>query len=126
MIDGKFGDNGELIFELELVDLAGERFTVEGLLDTGFTTGWLAIDSQDVEVLGWSKLASQVEMISVQGTKYFDIYAGRVIIDSYELTIAVHVGENIPEILLGRKFLKMMELVVNEPKGILTLSIVQD
>ncbi|MBC6471491.1 MAG: aspartyl protease [Hormoscilla sp. GM102CHS1] len=125
MIDGKFGDNGELIFELELLDSAGERFTVEGLWDTGFTTGWLAIDSQDVEVLGWSKLASQVEMISVQGTKYFDIYAGRIIIDSYELTIAVHVGENIPEILLGRKFLQMMELVVNEPKGILTLSIVQ-
>jgi len=24
MIDGKFGDNGELIFELQLVDLAGE------------------------------------------------------------------------------------------------------
>jgi len=126
MIDGKFGDNGELIFELELLDSAGERFTVEGLLDTGFTTGWLAVDAQDVEILGWSKLASQVEMISVQGIKYFDIYAGRVIIDSYELTIAVHVGENIPEILLGRKFLQMMELVVNEPKGILTLSIVQD
>lgn len=92
MIDGKFGDNGELIFELELVDSVGERFIVEGLFDTGFTTGWLAIDAQDVEVLGWSKLASQVEMISVQGSKYFDIYAGKIIIDSYELTIAVHVG----------------------------------
>ncbi|MGK7902854.1 MAG: hypothetical protein AB4352_15885 [Hormoscilla sp.] len=73
MIDGKFCDNGELIFELELLDSAGDRFTVEGLLDTGFTTGWLAVDAQDVEVLGWSKLASQVEMISVQGIKYFDI-----------------------------------------------------
>jgi len=47
MIEGKFGDNGELIFELELVDSVGERFIVEGLLDTGFTTGWLAIDAQD-------------------------------------------------------------------------------
>jgi len=41
MIFGKFGDNGELVFEIKLVAVTGERFIVDALLDTGFTTGWL-------------------------------------------------------------------------------------
>lgn len=47
MILGRFGDIGELFFEVQLIAADGENISVETLLDTGFTTGWLAIDTQD-------------------------------------------------------------------------------
>ncbi|MEH1936865.1 MAG: hypothetical protein V7L14_24800 [Nostoc sp.] len=50
MIAGSFGDNGELLFEIELVAANDEKFSVEALFDTGFTDGWLAINTQDLEV----------------------------------------------------------------------------
>ncbi len=40
MISGRFGEIGELTFEIDLIASDGERFPVEVLLDTGFTTGW--------------------------------------------------------------------------------------
>ncbi|MEC4812535.1 MAG: hypothetical protein SAK29_04565 [Scytonema sp. PMC 1069.18] len=43
MISGRFGDNKELFFEIQLVTANGEEFLVEALFDTGFTDGWLAI-----------------------------------------------------------------------------------
>ena len=49
MIEGRFGENGELFFEIELISINGESFVVDALLDTGFTTGWLAINTQDLE-----------------------------------------------------------------------------
>lgn len=45
MISGNFGEIWELFFEVDLVAIDGERLTVTALLDTGFTTGWLAIDA---------------------------------------------------------------------------------
>jgi predicted aspartyl protease len=54
MISGSFGDNGELFFEIRLVDKSGLEFSIEAILDTGFTNGWLAIDTQDLDTLGWS------------------------------------------------------------------------
>ncbi|BAZ36778.1 hypothetical protein NIES4101_26980 (plasmid) [Calothrix sp. NIES-4101] len=42
MIDGRFGDNKELFFEIQLVAANDEEFLVEALFDTGFTDGWLA------------------------------------------------------------------------------------
>jgi len=51
MISGRFGENGELNFEIELITADGEGYPVEVLLDTGFTTGWLALDTQDAESL---------------------------------------------------------------------------
>lgn len=68
MIAGRFGENGELLFEVELIASKDERFSAEALLDTGFTTGWLAINSQDIEALRWTEIASQIEMRTVQGT----------------------------------------------------------
>ena len=50
-MEGKFGDNGQLLFEVELVASTGEHFAVDALLDTGFTTGFLAISSQDLIAL---------------------------------------------------------------------------
>ena len=61
MMEGQFGDNKELFFEIQLVAANGEIFSIEALFDTGFTDGWLAIDSQDLDALGWSLITSQIE-----------------------------------------------------------------
>jgi predicted aspartyl protease len=76
MIDGRFGDNKELFFEIQLVAANDEEFLVEALFDTGFTDGWLAIDTQDLDALGWSLMALQVEITTAQGSARFDIYSG--------------------------------------------------
>jgi predicted aspartyl protease len=36
--------------------VSGEEFLVSALFDTGFTDGWLAINTQDLEALEWSLL----------------------------------------------------------------------
>ncbi len=53
MIEGNFGDKGELFFEIDLIAADSSIITVDALLDTGFTD-WLAMALQDVEGLGWS------------------------------------------------------------------------
>ncbi|BAZ36752.1 hypothetical protein NIES4101_26720 (plasmid) [Calothrix sp. NIES-4101] len=118
---GSFGDNGELYFEIQLVAVSGEEFFVEALFDTGFTDGWLAINTQDLEALGWSLLASQVEMTTARGDARFNIHEGKVIIDGIEIIIPVHVGDDIPDTIMGSLWLDIMQLVVNKPRGILTL-----
>jgi predicted aspartyl protease len=42
LIQGKFSNQGELFFEIELVASDGLIITVDAMLDTGFTD-WLAI-----------------------------------------------------------------------------------
>ncbi|MBW4617735.1 MAG: aspartyl protease [Desmonostoc vinosum HA7617-LM4] len=126
MIDGRFGDNGELLFEIQLVAVNGERFEVEALFDTGFTSGWLCINSQDLEALEWSIILPQIEMQTAAGLEYFDLYEGQVIIDSKEFVIPIHVGEELPETLMGSLWFDIMQLVVNKPRGILTLEAVVD
>jgi predicted aspartyl protease len=51
MIEGRFGEKGELFFGLELV-VADGNLLVEALLDTGFTE-FLALNKQDVENLNF-------------------------------------------------------------------------
>jgi len=97
---------------------------VEVLLDTGFTTGFLAINSQDLDALDWSLIAPQIEMQTARGEGFFDIYEAWVIIDGQESIVPVHVGEDIQEILIGSQWLDRMQLVVNKPMEILTLEIV--
>jgi predicted aspartyl protease len=126
MISGRFGDNGELFFEIQLVAANGEQFSLEALFDTGFTSGWLSINSQDLEALEWLIMIPKIEMQTARGVEYFDLYEGKVIIDGKEFTIPVHVGEELPEILMGSLWLDIMQLVVNKPKGILTLLMVAD
>ena len=125
MIAGRFGDNGELFFSVQMVAANGEQFEVEAILDTGFTTGWLAINYQDLEALEWSIIIPKIEMQTAQGVDYFDLYEGKVIVDDKEFTIPVHVGEEIPDTLMGSLWLDIMQLVVNKPKGILTLQVVE-
>lgn len=62
MIVGKFGDNGELFFEVQLIADNNEQFLIEALFDTGFTTGWLAINSQDLEGLKWSIIIPKISI----------------------------------------------------------------
>lgn len=52
MISGKFGEIGELTFEIDLIAADEERYLIDVLLDTGFITGYLALDTQDVQGLG--------------------------------------------------------------------------
>lgn len=125
MIAGRFGDNGELFFSIQMVAANSEQFEVEAILDTGFTTGWLAINYQDLEALEWSIIIPKIEMQTAQGVDYFDLYEGKVIVDDKEFTIPVHVGEEIPDTLMGSLWLDIMQLVVNKPKGILTLEVVE-
>jgi predicted aspartyl protease len=121
MISGSFGDNGELFFEIRLVGKSDLELPIEAILDTGFTNGWLAIDTQDLDTLGWPLMAAQVEMTTANGNARFDLYEGIIIIDDTRITIPVHVGDDIPDILLGSLCLDIMELIVNKPKDILTL-----
>ncbi|MCC5598460.1 aspartyl protease [Nostoc favosum] len=123
MIVGSFGDNGELLFEIELVAANDEKFYVEALFDTGFTDGWLAINTQDLEVLEWSLMSAQIEMQTARGEARFDIYEGKLIINGTEFVIPVHVGDDIPDTIIGSLWLDIMQLVVNKPKCLLTLEI---
>ncbi len=123
MIVGRFGENGELFFEIELIAANSERFAVEALLDTGFTTGWLAINAQDIEALQWPAIAYEIEMKTARGDELFDLYEGKVIIDRKEFTVPVHVGDELPDILIGSQWLEIIELIVKKRKGILTLEI---
>ena len=72
----------------------------------------------------WSLIAPQVEMQTARGDEFFDIYEGKVILDRQEFIIPVHVGDELPEILICSQWLEMMELVVNKSRGILTLDMI--
>lgn len=121
MIEGNFGDEGELFFEIELLGAEGLELPVDALLDTGFS-GWLAIDVQDLEGLDWMYLEKQVMRLA-KGESIFDIYLGKVRIDGQEFDIPVYVGEGVTEFLLGRQWLKTKRLVVDFPLGFLTLGV---
>lgn len=121
MISGRFGERGDLFFQIDLIAADGDIVEVDGLLDTGFTTGWLAINSQDLDSLGWSIIDLDRTMRTAQGEQFFDIYEGKVILDGIEYTIPVHVGEEIPEPLLGLQWLRSMRLVVDATDDVLTL-----
>ncbi len=125
MMNGRFGDNKELFFEIQLVAANNENFYVEALLDTGFTDGWLAVEAQDLDALGWSLITLQVELTTASGSARFDIYEGKVIIDDIEVIVPVHVGDNLPETIIGSFWLDIMRLVADKPNGILTLEMVE-
>lgn len=120
MIRGQFREDGALMFEVGLVTYDGEILTTDVLLDTGFTAGYLAVDKQDIEAFDWELSESDVMIATAQGQGRFDIYEGKIIIDNYQFTVPVQVGKNLPEIIIGVKWLKLFNLVVNYP-NILTL-----
>ena len=119
MIAGKFGEEDELFFQIDLIAADGLALPVEGWLDTGFS-GWLAMNSQDVADLNWPYIQLQT-MQTAQGKTDFEIYIGTVRMGEEALNIPVHAGDRITEFLLGRQWLKTRRLVVDMPLDILTL-----
>ncbi|MEH2310656.1 MAG: aspartyl protease [Nostoc sp.] len=119
MIQGDFGDNGQLFFEIDLITSDGLDLPVDAILDTGFT-GFLAINKQDLEGLDWFYIGEE-SLRTAKGESRFDIYLGKVILNKQEYEINVYVGNEITEVLLGSEWLKFLPLVVNYQAGILTL-----
>jgi predicted aspartyl protease len=119
MISGFFGVEDALFFEVELITSSGLNLPIDALFDTGFSY-WIALEEQDIDGFGWVRLERQT-MITARGETNFDIYAGKVIFDGQEFDIPVHVGEGLPEPLLGRQWLQTRKLVVDMPSGVLTL-----
>jgi clan AA aspartic protease len=120
MIQGEFNSQGELFFEIGLMSADGDIIPVKALLDTGFT-GWLAIDSQDADSLGWESYPYTRDMQTARGEKKFNLYEGKVAIEGEEFTIEVLGGNQLDNILLGVLWLRTKRLVVDFPMGVLTL-----
>lgn len=93
MIQGSFGSQGELYFEVDLIAADGAIITVDALLDTGFTD-WLAMNVQDVESLAW-RFIREEDRQTARGEATFNLYAGTVSFDGQEITIPVLGGEEI-------------------------------
>lgn len=119
MIQGTFGERGQLFFEIDLITADGFNLPVDAMLDTGFT-GFLAINKQDLNGLDWSYLGKE-PLQTAQGESVFEHYTGKVLIDGQEYEIPVFAGEEIREILLGSQWLKILPLVVNYQADLLTL-----
>ncbi|MCF4969600.1 aspartyl protease [Nostoc sp. CMAA1605] len=119
MIEGRFGEYGQIYFEIDLIRGDGLSFPVETMLDTGFTE-FLAMNKQDVESLDWQFL-NQDKLRTAQGETDFDVYNGRVIIDNREWEIPVFAGDEIQEILLGSRWLKSFILVADYSQNRVTL-----
>ncbi|MBD2139051.1 aspartyl protease [Anabaena sp. FACHB-1237] len=119
MIQGIFGEKGKLFFEIDLVTNDGLFLPIDALLDTGFT-GFLAMNKQDLDSLGWGYLGRE-PLQTAKGEVEFQKYLGKVILDNQEYEIPVYTGDELTEILLGSAWLEFLPLVVNFPQGILTL-----
>ena len=119
MIEGSFGDKGELYFEIDLIATDGSIITVNALLDTGFSD-WLAMNIQDVDSLGWSYIKER-RMQTALGEVSFNLYQGAVSFDSQELIIPVLGGEEITEVLMGLPWLESRRLIVDWKADLLRL-----
>ncbi|NEQ12664.1 MAG: aspartyl protease, partial [Moorea sp. SIO3E2] len=114
MIQGEFNSRGELFFEIGLMSADGEIFPVMALLDTGFT-GWLAIDNQDADSLGWVRNNEPQDMQTAQGEARFNLYEGKVVIEEEEFTVEVLGGDELVNSLLGVLWLRTKRLVMLFP-----------
>lgn len=119
MIKGRFGENGQIYFEIDLIARDGLSLSTEAMLDTGFTE-FLAISQQDLESLDWTFI-SQDKLRTAQGEATFDIYLGKIAIANREFEIPVFAGDEIREILLGSQWLKSFTLVANYQGSTVTL-----
>ena len=122
MIEGRFGENGQIYLEIDLIGGDNFSFPVETMLDTGFTE-FLAMNKQDVQSLDWNFLG-QDKLRTAQGETDFDVYHGRVIIDEQEFEVPVFAGDEIQEILLGSRWLKLFILVANYGEDKVSLELI--
>jgi clan AA aspartic protease len=120
MIQGRFGNKGQIYLDIDLIGNDGVMIPVEVFLDTGFTE-FLAMGRQDAESLDWPFLR-QNKLRTAQGEAFFDIYSGKVAIDGQEYEIPVFAGDGMQEILLGSRWLKHFVLLANYQQGLVTLS----
>ena len=119
MIQGIFGEKGQLFFEMELIAADGFTLPVDVMLDTGFT-GFLAINKQDLDALEWIYIGDE-PLLTAKGETMFTRYLGKVLLDKQEYEIPLFAGDEITEVLLGSEWLKILPLVVNYQERILTL-----
>ena len=122
MIERIFGENGQIYFEIDLIGGDNFSFPVETMLDTGFTE-YLAMNKQDVQSLDWTFLG-QDKLRTAQGETEFDVYNGRVIIDGQDFEVPVFAGDEIQEILLGSRWLKLFILVANYGEDRVSLELI--
>jgi predicted aspartyl protease len=121
MITGQFNSQGELVFEISLVAADKDQLLVNAVLDTGFT-GWLALNTQDAESLGWTlNIQEQRKMNTAWGEADFDIYEGTISLDGEQFTIEMLAGNQFEDILLGVYWLQIKRLVADFSTGVLTL-----
>jgi predicted aspartyl protease len=120
MSAGWFDVEGQLRFEIELVDKFGVSLAVDALLDTG-STEWLVLSTQDIEILGWSFVGRRT-LKTVQGEMNLKVYTGKVIFDGHEFDIPAVASPFIEDYLIGLPWLLERRLVVDMKAGILTLA----
>lgn len=120
MIQGVFGKNGELFFEISLIAADGSDLIENALFDTG-CTDWLVINVQDIECLEWTFIREQ-KRLTAKGLGDFYFYQGTVIFNNQELTIPALGGEDINEILIGLPWLESRRLIVDRKANILTIN----
>jgi predicted aspartyl protease len=120
MIEGYFNNRGELFFEMDLMATDSSIITVDAMLYTGFTD-WLAMNTQDIDDLGWPFLEKQ-EKQTASGLVRFNIYAGTVFFDDQEMTISVVGGREFTHVLMGLQWLNNRRLVVDRKMDLLTLT----
>lgn len=93
MIQGKFGEKGQLSFAIDLITDDGLNLPVDAMLDTGFT-GFLAINKQDLDSLDWFYIGKET-LRTAQGETLFKIYLGKLILKEQEYQIPVYAGDEI-------------------------------
>ena len=119
MIRGWFDDEGQLRFEIELVNANGLSLPVDGLLDTG-STEWLVLNYQDAQSLDWSFVGRRTVQ-TVQGETTLNVYAGKLVLDGQEFNIPAIASEVLEDYLLGVSWLRTRRLVADMRAEILTL-----
>lgn len=120
MIQGVFGENGELFFEISLIAADKSDLIENALLDTG-CTDWLVMNVQDIECLEWTFIREQKRQ-TAKGLGDFYLYQGTVVFDNQELVIPALGGEEINEILIGLPWLENRHLIVDKKANILTIN----
>lgn len=120
MISGEFNDKGELVFEVDLVATDETDFPVRAIFDTGFN-GWLLVNNQDAEDLGWLQKPRPRKSQTAGGIIFLNVYQGVIVIDGEEFTIPVLAGSRVQEIILGVRWLQFKRLIADYSAGVLTL-----
>ncbi|MDJ1172348.1 aspartyl protease [Roseofilum sp. BLCC_M154] len=119
-MQGSLGENNELLFEIRLVTTDGIDFTIDAMLDTGFS-GWLTLDIQDLDGLDVQYIGTQNMQLATGEEVEFNLYTGSIYFDRQEVNIIIHAALGIPQVLLGRQLLINRLLVVDISSSILTL-----